>query len=159
MPDSKSSPSKSSSSSLWGKKRHDNALFPLNTGKFADHWGNLPRTLGFGTFTLSLLSFPLSLLIMKIFSNTQGTSNPLSVGVLAATSGSHQTSTLSFSPQYEIFISLDLFINEQKETIRNIYAFSYLSKPVMKQEKTHAPISLTRKIKTKTTGRPFNTHQ
>lgn len=91
MPDSKSSPSKSSSSSLWGeKKRHDNVLFLLNTGKFADHWGNLPRTLGLGYFHIKFAIFSFIFINNEnTFSNTQGTSDPLSVGVFAVTSGSH----------------------------------------------------------------------
>lgn len=72
------------------KKRHDNVLFLLNAGKFADHWGHLPRTLGFGCFHINFAIFSFIFINSEnTFSNTQGTSDPLSMGVFAVTNGSH----------------------------------------------------------------------
>lgn len=72
------------------KERHDNVLFLLTAGKFADPWGHLPRTLGFGRFHSKLAIFSFIFINNEnTFSNIQGTSDPLSMGVFAVTSGSH----------------------------------------------------------------------
>lgn len=61
LPESRSSPSKSSSSSL-GRKKDVPMYYARYTARFEDPWEIHPELQGLGTFTVCVLCFPLSIM-------------------------------------------------------------------------------------------------